>query len=308
MNSPLRPWPGLAGKLDRVPELAGTPRTVTELPGGLTNHNYKVSTPDGAFVARVWSGGGELLAIDRDYEYHNSVAAAQAGVGAPVIDYRPEDNMLVLGYIDGRTLRQRRRRGAGQPAPDRRACRQLHAGPRFADDFDMFEIQARYAAVTAELGIRIPAGYDGLMPQLEAARRALAVRDEGTVPCNNDLLAANFIDDGSRIWLIDYEYAGNNDACFELGNIGGECRLPADGLAELVTAYYGRPLRNKIARAAARAWRACTAGRCGARSSTRPARSTSTSGRGRWSAARAPSPASPARLPPAARRRAAHDD
>jgi thiamine kinase-like enzyme len=87
------------------------------------------------------------------------------------------------------------------------------------------------------------------MPQLEAARRALAVRAEPTVPCNNDLLAANFIDDGSRIWLIDYEYAGNNDACFELGNIWGECRLSSEALAGLVTAYYGRPLRNKIARA-----------------------------------------------------------
>ena len=97
--------------------------------------------------------------------------------------------------------------------------------------------------------MRIPDGYHGLRPQFEAMRAALAVRDEGTVPCNNDLLAANFIDDGQQIWLIDYEYAGNNDACFELGNIAGECRLPADGLAELVTAYYGRPVRHKIARA-----------------------------------------------------------
>ena len=69
------------------------------------------------------------------------------------------------------------------------------------------------------------------------------------MPCNNDLLAANFIDDGRRIWLIDYEYAGNNDACFELGNIWGECHLSADALADLVAAYYGRTLRNKIARA-----------------------------------------------------------
>jgi thiamine kinase-like enzyme len=69
------------------------------------------------------------------------------------------------------------------------------------------------------------------------------------VPCNNDLLAANFIDDGERIWLIDYEYSGNNDACFELGNIWGECQLSLDALAELITAYYGAPLRNKIARA-----------------------------------------------------------
>src|SRR5205823_10486656 len=113
----------------------------------------------------------------------------------------------------------------------------------------MFVIQGRYAAVTAELGFRVPAGYDALMPQMEAARRALAVRAEPAVPCNNDLLAANFIDDGSRIWLIDYEYAGNNDACFELGNIWSEADLDLARLDELVAAYYGRPSRAKVARA-----------------------------------------------------------
>jgi thiamine kinase-like enzyme len=87
------------------------------------------------------------------------------------------------------------------------------------------------------------------MPAFTAARSALAVRAEGTVPCNNDLLAANFIDDGERIWLIDYEYSGNNDACFELGNIAGECGLDDAALAALVTAYYGRPRRSRIARA-----------------------------------------------------------
>jgi thiamine kinase-like enzyme len=87
------------------------------------------------------------------------------------------------------------------------------------------------------------------MPQVTAARRALAVREPGTVPCNNDLLAANFIDDGEKIWLIDYEYSGNNDPCFELGNIAAECGLSADALAALVSEYYGGSLRNKVARA-----------------------------------------------------------
>ena len=69
------------------------------------------------------------------------------------------------------------------------------------------------------------------------------------MPCNNDLLAGNFIDDGAQLWLIDYEYSGNNDPCFELGNIGSECGLSPAALAALVTEYYGRQLRNKIARA-----------------------------------------------------------
>jgi thiamine kinase-like enzyme len=125
----------------------------------------------------------------------------------------------------------------------------LHQAGRFAGDFDMFEVQAAYYATAIAAGMTVPAGYDDLIPAFQAAGRALAVRAEGTVPCNNDLLAANFIDDGERIWLIDYEYSGNNDPCFELGNIAGECGLDADALAALVTAYYGRPRRSRIARA-----------------------------------------------------------
>jgi thiamine kinase-like enzyme len=241
--------PAIDALLDRVPSLAARPRSVQELPGGLTNRNFKVITPDGAFVARVVSSGSELLAIDREREFRNSVTAAATGVGAPVIEYRPAEGVLVIGYIEGRTLTNS---DVAEPGTLRRiaaACRRLHGGGRFGNDFDMFDIQRRYGSVARSRGFRIPDGYSALMPQFEAARRALAVRGEGTVPCNNDLLAANIIDDGNQIWLIDYEYSGNNDACFELGNIWAECDLSVDDLAELIAAYYGRPLRSKIARA-----------------------------------------------------------
>ncbi len=114
----------------------------------------------------------------------------------------------------------------------------------------MFEIQRRYRAVAATRGIKIPAGYDefagAFRPPPGTPCRPATSR---TVPCNNDLLAANFIDDGDQVWLIDYEYSGNNDACFELGNIWAECHLTDAALATLVAEYYGRPLRSKVARA-----------------------------------------------------------
>ena len=232
----------------RTASLAAAPRSVRELSGGLTNRNYKVTTPDGTFVARICSDA-EMLGIDRDNEHHNSVAAAAAGVGAPVIEYRPQDGLLVLGYIEGRTFTNEDVAAPANIPRIARACRRLHGGPRFAGGFNMFEVQRRYYSVVRARGFRLPPGYDDLMPLVEAARRALAVADEGTVPCNNDLLAGNFIDDGAELWLIDYEYSGNNDPCFELGNIGSECGLSPAALAALVTEYYGRGLRNKIARA-----------------------------------------------------------
>ena len=218
--------------------------------GGLTNQNFKVTTPAGVFVARVLSDGGELLGIDREHEYRNSVIAAAAGVGAPVIEFRPDDRLLVLGFIEGRTLTNADVAEPGDACQDRAGVRHAAPGRPVRRRFrHVHACRRRYYATATAAGMTIPAGYDDLMPAFAAARRALAVRAEGTVPCNNDLLAANFIDDGERIWLIDYEYSGNNDPCFELGNIAGECCLDADALAALVTAYYGRPRRSRIARA-----------------------------------------------------------
>ena len=240
-----------------------------------------MTTPDGRFVARVWADG-DLLAIDRDHEHHNSVAAAAAGVGAPVLAYQPAEHVLVLGFLDGRTLGNADVADPAMLPRIARACRLLHAGPRFAGDFDMFQVQRRYLAVATQHGFRIPDGYAALAPQMQAAQRALAVRAEGTVPCNNDLLAANFIDDGEHIWLIDYEYSGNNDPCFELGNIAADAPVPPHGLAHW-SGVARRPLRTRSPGAGFLGLRGpSTAGPCGGPSSRPAARSSSTSGPGPW--------------------------
>ena len=234
---------------DRIPVLAAAPRTIEDLTGGLTNRNLKVTTPQGEYVARCTDLNADALHIDRDAEYANSLAAEAAGVGAPVLAYRPELGVLVIGFLPGRTLNRADFAEPGLLPRVAAACRALHAGPRFVSDFDMFERQQGYLATVQEQGYKIPDDYLSHAARIAEIREALAVLDEGTVPCNNDLLPENFVDDGERIWIIDYEYSGNNDACFELGNIWCECRLTLDQLEELVTAYFGEPRPSKLARA-----------------------------------------------------------
>ncbi len=222
---------------------------VVELAGGLTNRNFKVTTDDGIFVVRLSDPASGALAIDREHEYRNSMIAAACGVGAPVHAYLREESALVIGYIEGRTFTDDDFAAPGVVERVAASCRKLHGGARFVNEFDMFEIRRGYLAIVLEHGYRLPSDYLEFEPEVERVRGALAVRAEPTVACNNDLLAGNFIDDGVQIRLIDYEYAGNNDACFELGNIASECHLDGDQLDHLVTSYYGRRLANKLARA-----------------------------------------------------------
>ena len=89
--------------LDQVPALAG-PRSVADLPGGLTNRNLRVTTSTGDFVVRMSQSDAGLLGIDRDAEHANTRAAAEAGVGAEVVDYRPDLGMLVITFLPGTAL------------------------------------------------------------------------------------------------------------------------------------------------------------------------------------------------------------
>ena len=231
---------------EAIDVLRGRPREVSRLEGGLTNENLKVTTPEGAYVVRRWTSDAARLGIDRDAEHLNSIAAAEAGVGAPVVDYRPDLGAMVVRFLEGSTWDNQSFDRAGSPTRAGRAIRQLHEGPRFVGDFDMFARRRRYLRLIEDNGYWLPDGYRDHEDRLEQVRRALGTT--ATVPCNNDLLAANFIDDGEKLWLIDYEYSGNNDPFFELGNTWTETQLDNDHLEELVTAYVGHTSAEAIAR------------------------------------------------------------
>lgn len=240
----------LDAALDLCNVVPPRPRRFESLPGGLTNVIYKVSGPTGEpVVARLSSSKSGLLAIDRLAECHNARSAAESGVAPRVIACEPIAGISIVEWIDGRTFAPTDLDDSRQIARVAAACVRLHAGARCTNDFDMFTVQRNYLAIVQTRGYRLPAGYLDYAEAVKRISEALSIQASDTVPCHNDLLAANIIDDGERIWFIDYEYAGNNDPCFELGNIWSEANLPIYRLEELVTGYFGYRSPAKIARA-----------------------------------------------------------
>jgi thiamine kinase-like enzyme len=236
--------------LEGMAFLHGETFDLAPLEGGLTNRNYHVRTSSGrGYVARFAGAKSELLSIDRDAEAYNSAIAAGLGIGPRVVEYAPDAHVLVVDWIEGDTFTE-----SDLDDPDTleriaAACRTLHAGPRFISDFDMFDVQREYLRIVQEHGFRLPDGYLDYADQVAVLDRVLHESGHGTVACHNDLLAANIMQAGRQVWLIDYEYSGNNDPCFELGNIWSEADLPLDRLDHLVTAYFRTPTPAQVARA-----------------------------------------------------------
>ena len=221
--------------------------SISELSGGLTNRNFLINTPEGKYVARVSSNSSSLLSIDRSSEFINSTIAGKGAVGAEVLDYLPGEGLLLIAYLEGKTYGARD--VGSNLARIATSLRGLHALAPFDHEFNMFDVQKNYLAIVEKEHFRLPDDYLSFAPIVESVKKAFMVLDEGLVSCNNDLLPGNFIDDGEKIWLIDYEYSGNNDACFEIGNVWAEAFLPLEALEDLVAAYYGGYRPDKVARA-----------------------------------------------------------
>ena len=211
--------------------------TFAVLGGGITNHNLKVSRPDGTYVLRVTGKDTELLGIDRAVELEATRAAAAVGVGPDVVDFVEPEGWLVTRFVEGEIPPLDRMR---EPQTLRRvagALRAVHSGPPVHGRFNVFRIVEDYRTTAFERGAEMPRSYASarqVARRIEHARRAAPER-----PCHNDLLNANFIDDGHRLRIVDWEYAGMGDVFFDLANFSVNHELEKEGRETLLDAYFG---------------------------------------------------------------------
>ena len=244
--------PELERICEQVAELASADRRARTIAGGMTNRNYRVTTAAGDYVVRISVPDPGELGIDRANEHYNSVLAAEVGVGAPVLARVEHPEALIVGFVEGETLTPEAFRDPRRVSALAAALRQLHSAPPFARDFDMVKVQDRYHRIVVENGYPLPADYARYADRARRMGEVLTRTRTRTVPCHNDLMPGNFIESdgpGSRLWIVDYEYSGNNDPCYDLGDAINELELGPAAAAQLVTDYHGGPRPVELARA-----------------------------------------------------------
>jgi thiamine kinase-like enzyme len=232
----------------RVSLWKGEAVQISPLSGGLTNENYLVAAAGRRYVVRVPGQSTALLAIDRANEVHNTRAAATTGVGPEVLEVIPDLDVMVLEFIEGPTMSAKTLQSAEMAKRMAASFRRLHAAPRFLQDFNMFRLIENYLAIVEAHDVTIPRDYRDRLPTVAEIERAVAARSLPSVPCHNDLLCENFIDDGVSLRIVDYELSGNNDPCFDLGNTAQEAEFDDELRADLCQAYFGRSDPQQLAR------------------------------------------------------------
>ena len=242
----------LVAALHRLPELAGRELTLTALSGGITNRNFRVDATGTheRWVIRLAGNDTHLLGISREVEHAATVAAAGVGVGPEVTAFIRPEGYLVTRFIDGTGVSDE---AVHTPETLRRiadSLRRIHDGPAIPGLFVPLRIVEAYRALAIARGVTIPPEYEraaAIGRRIEAALLADPLEPR---PCHNDLLNANFIDDGHRIRIIDWEYAGMGDPFFDLGNFSINHELEPEEDELLLGAYDGSVDPRRLARLA----------------------------------------------------------
>ena len=227
-----------------MPELTGE-LAFTALSGGITNRNFLIEVDDRAdrYVVRLAGNDTHLLGISREVELAATTAAAGVGVGPEVVAFVRPEGYLVTRFIEGRPIPIEEMCRPERLASVAAALRRVHDGPAIPGLFVPFRIVEAYRALALERGVTIVPEYDLAMAIARRIELAFLTAPLELRPCHNDLLNANFIDDGSRIRIVDWEYAGMGDPFFDLGNFSVNHELDLDGEARLLAAYDGGEVR-----------------------------------------------------------------
>ncbi len=227
--------------LRRAPQFKGLdPNEVeTQRLGGLTNIVYRVTHDDTPYVVRIPGEGTEEY-IDRSVEAHNAKQAAAAGVNAPVLYFDEDDGLMVCRYLEGyRTMspkRFRRHNDAVERAGE--ALQRMHtSGRQFRFRFELFAMIDEYLGVLQQLDCTLPDGYHDVVAEAEAVREALAANPQSLAPCHNDPLCENFLDNGNRTCIVDWEYSGMNEPLWDVADLSVEAGLSEDQDLVLLRAY-----------------------------------------------------------------------
>jgi thiamine kinase-like enzyme len=236
--------------LGRVPELSGRRLSLARLPGGTTNHNLLVEASGlgERFVVRLAGNDALLLGIGRGVEHAATVMAAGVGVGPLVVAFIRPEGYLLTRFVAGEPVGAD---AAHRPETIRRVAdsiRRVHDGPAIPGIFTPFRMVEAYRALAQERGVPIPDAYG---PADAAARRielALLSNPVEIRPSHNDLLSGNLIDDGRRIRIVDWGYAGMGDPFFDLGSFSARHGLGDDEDALLLGAYEGEVRLDRLAR------------------------------------------------------------
>ena len=220
---------------------------IKELTKGITNKNFKVTIEGKSYVVRIPGKGSDVF-IDREVEYHNTLAVSEVGVGALIYEYFKPDYIAIAEFIDGEVMSVPSFEDKERIVKAIMAIKRVNMRGKFTSKFIMFDKFDEYFELIRKHNIKVPENFGEALVFVNRVRGKFLKTMPELAACHNDLLAENFIDQGERMRIIDWELSGINDVCFELGDFSVEQEFGEDEDVLMIETYFGNFDEKKCAR------------------------------------------------------------
>jgi thiamine kinase-like enzyme len=222
--------------LTQIPVIAEYKGPIERL-GGLTNKVYRI----GNHVLRIPGEGTEEY-INRSHEAASAKIAARADVSPAILYVDATSGVMVSEFVNNAVTMspQAFNQRLGSPARAGLALMKLHtSGGVFPFRFELFAMIDEYLKLLSTKDVELPDGYSQVVQEANIIRTTLSKNPAPLVPCHCDPLCENFLDDGTRMWIVDWEYSGMNDPMWDLGDLSVEGGFSAEQDIEMLHAYFG---------------------------------------------------------------------
>jgi len=213
---------------------------------GITNMNYKIIVDKKSFFISIPSPNSKILNINYKNKYYNNKICGEINISPKVIHFIDSENLLITEFINSKhsSLDMFQSLNEIERLVENIKC--LHSARPFLKNFNMFDRIISYQNILNKYGLSPK--INKYVNHVKSLQNKLYLPNHKLVPCHNDLLSENIINKDNKIFIIDFDYSGNNDPCFELGNLSVEMEYDDNQISELVKSYYGEVNENVLFR------------------------------------------------------------
>ena len=229
-----------------IPEWRGKLIKVNPIDSGITNINFEVIVGKKSFFLSMPSSNSELLNIDYKNKYHNNKICGEINISPRVIHFIESENLLVTEFIKSKASSLTIFQSSKEIEQLVKNIKLLHNANPFLRNFNMLSQISYYQNILKK--DCLPQRLNRYVNNIKSLKNKLYLPNHKLVPCHNDLLAENIINKNNQIFIVDFDYSGNNDPCFELGNLSVEMEYDDEQINKLVRSYYGEINENIISR------------------------------------------------------------
>jgi len=232
--------------INLIPDWQGKSIIVNPLDNGITNFNFEIVVDNKSFFLSKPSPKSELLNIDYNNKYFNNKICGEFNLSPNVIYFIESEKLLITEFIESKTFSIEHYQNTDEIKQIIKQIKRLHNTKPFLKNFDMLNLIRFYQKILKNQ--LIPQELTQFIQKINLLEKKLFLPNHQLVPCHNDLVPENILNKNNQLFIIDFDYSGNNDPCFELGNLSVEMDYNNDQIDKLIKFYFGEIKENIVSR------------------------------------------------------------